>query len=463
MLDTQAPWWNPNNPQDGHPLVRHAPDDPNYYTPDNRQLERMPGGRMAAVIVPRARADGAPVGFDATKAGVVHVDPNAPDGGVVVDVREIKANQMNAAITNARYPHEVFYQLGQPPTGRVSAQVVEPERSNPVMPGAYVAPKSAADGTQVISTSSRMQEIPMQPQRPVVSPIELPPPPVGLPQTPSIFQPQQAQPQAPPYPPYPVPPPSFNPYMPPPVDPNLAALMAQMQQTQMLMMQRLNSLPTTPVDIDPNGQFNPPLSPASSVVRRQEHSTQRVIQPVPVRAAANDTFAEDATPIGQRPARRAPVEEQERPAPRATLRRPRADMEENGVAADEPYITGFETLKIPYVQGPVAEKPRCKVIFEIPGGGKQMTSYHGVVINKKCVVLTYDTRWDGDQYLPPEDEEGQDRPFKLHVPSMKATFTVFSAGLEFSHGAFDHIVMIVKDAESLDFNVNDLKNERNSR
>ena len=81
-MSKRAAWWNPENGQDTD-VIRHAPDDHNYHYPDNRQSERMRSGIGNTVIVPKALADGRSMAFDGTKASVVHVDPDAPDGGAV--------------------------------------------------------------------------------------------------------------------------------------------------------------------------------------------------------------------------------------------------------------------------------------------------------------------------------------------------------------------------------------------
>ncbi len=485
-LDASAPWWDPNSPQDGHPLVRHAPDDGQYYTPDPEQLSKMRSGRPT-VIVPRARRDGAPAGFDPHQASVVHVDPDAPDGGVVVDTKKITRYAMDSAIQNARYPHQVYYQLGGPPHDRPEQVRVEERRVNPVLPNAYVAPKAAADGGQ--TTNPYVQEAPMSTApAPIHAQAPLSAPPPGLPLTPSVFadqRAQQSQPQQQPYypppqqqpqypqqqPPFQMPPqPQYPqqqlPY--PPLQPQYPQqndVLAMLVQGQNQLAQALGSLgslvqraamPTQPVEVDAGGRF----SNRDQVQSRPDGNGQRVVEQRQVRQGRGDgTFDEETTPIGHRPQRKAPIRKQQedelRQVPSETRRQRYSDYLEES-PPDDPIIAGFETLKIPYITGPSPEKARVKVIFEIPGRGKQMASYHGVEATKKCVVLTYDNRWeDGNPYMPPEPEEGdehvEDVPIRLHVPSLKTTFTVYSVGMVFPHGVIDFIVLPLKEAEQLDY------------
>lgn len=95
-------------------VIRHAPDDGNYCLPDDRQLERMPPG-IGLTIIPKANDDGTSAGFDGSIAGVVHVDPDAFNGGVIVDMRGLNQSNLDLAIKSSRFPHEVFYKLGRTP------------------------------------------------------------------------------------------------------------------------------------------------------------------------------------------------------------------------------------------------------------------------------------------------------------------------------------------------------------
>ena len=56
------------------------------------------------------------------------------------------------------------------------------------------------------------------------------------------------------------------------------------------------------------------------------------------------------------------------------------------------------------------------------------------------MVLVYDTRYEeGMQCLPPE--RGEDA-FTITLAATKQTFRVCSFGQNFSHGVFDHIVLL---------------------
>jgi hypothetical protein len=153
MPVADAPWWNPDSPQDGKPLRRNAPTLNQYHHPDQRQLERMRSGIGTPLIIPKATSDGASPAFNAHEPGVVHVDPDAPDGGAIVDLTHLNRNQMRKALSQSSFPHQVYYQLGVSPSligGGFNRMVEsrEPDRQNSLLPNDYVVPKAAQDGGQ---------------------------------------------------------------------------------------------------------------------------------------------------------------------------------------------------------------------------------------------------------------------------------------------------------------------------
>src|SRR4051812_2972358 len=95
-------------------VVRHAPDDDQYHVPDQDQLRGMRGspvGRFA--VIPAARRDGRSRGFDPNVPGVVHVDPGAPDGGVIFDPSTVNPHELSAVVDRCDYPHQAYYALGK--------------------------------------------------------------------------------------------------------------------------------------------------------------------------------------------------------------------------------------------------------------------------------------------------------------------------------------------------------------
>ena len=495
MAADAAPWWNADNPQDGKPLVRHAPSLNHYHNPDQRQLERMRTGIGTPVIVPKATSDGASPAFNAHEAGVVHVDPDAPDGGVIVDLTHLDRRQMRSALAQSAYPHQVFYQLGVPPSlvgkgfGRTAVGGGgDAPRQNPLMPNDYVVPKAAQDGGQqngyyahtpgfgpvaptlVNGYSPPMptpayqaaQETPhMFPPVPQLPTAPQPAPPPPQPAAGPAPAPPQVQQYAPPQPQY-APPPPVQQYAPPQpqyqpfpvpmqavpaIDPGIMSMIAQMQHAMQGLTAGLVSVNQKVGEL----AAAPPraLPPAAALAAR---ARTRPVDDNPYRQEAGATF--DDTAMRPIPRGRQADEEgvgsrrDEQPERRQTL----ADLK----ADDEPrdgIIVGFEALKLPYVLGPKGVKPRRQVFFELPHVGSHAVRYHDVIVAKNSLTLVYDTRYeDGDMYVPPEMGDNE---ITVHLPHLKKTFKVSSVGLSFGMGVFDLIVLPKHAEEALDMGTED--------
>src|SRR5262245_55325577 len=233
MAATDAPWWdNPGTGSDA-PVVRHVPAgrQDEYHYPDSRQLDRMRSG-LETVVVPKARRDGGSSAFDCSRASVVHVDPNAPDGGTVVDLRQVSRQDLRQALSQSTYPHEVFYKLGISPDALEPrrSRPATPRRENPLLPNSYVVPAAAQDGGQVsyMDPSHQEEPMPLQPVPPL-QPLSSGPAPTNGPvpaAQPAYYPPQ---PQQSPY--YPPPPQGYGvPVAPPAVDPNLQHMLGHLMQ-----------------------------------------------------------------------------------------------------------------------------------------------------------------------------------------------------------------------------------------
>lgn len=512
MLNLDAPWWNAANPQDGMPIVRHAPDNENYHYPDGRMLERIRSGIGQPVLIPKAKRDGSSPGFDARVPGVVHVDPDAPDGGVVVDLQQVSAESMNKALAVSSYPHQVFYRLGVNPreldSDNEPSRTRESERAAPVGAG-YVVAKAGRDGApegygasvpqvtsgqqaainrpllyqiqeeQAVNPTPPLSSLPpIAPANPQVQsgPAAVPAaqaapthyyqpaPPLGYPQPAPPSYPQQVgMPQYVPQPVYP-PQPLHDP------------VMMQMMQNMAATMQSLHKLAEArqveskpvapPTGVRPGRLITAPLN---------SHGQQRTTS-----RKANSIFAQDdVRPIPNRPPQRTqddgydddemlqgdladningyeddgdehtdgPVKRngrtslvQERNQAASTRKRQTLKDVERTQTKDDGVIYGFETLGIEYVTGPLPQKAKRQVFFEFPKIGKSSSRFHEVIDGKNSVTLVYDTRYEeGTQYLPPDLS---DTVIKLTVPHLKKEFTVTSMDIVYSHGVFDHIVLI---------------------
>lgn len=460
-----ASFWDNPDATDDKPVVRHAPDDGQYHHPDWDVVGRMPGSKVGAfAVIPSAKKNGISKGFNGTKAGVVHVDPDAPDGGAILDVSQIGEQAMDEALALSNYPHEVFYRLGAAPelavphTESPRLRMPERPRTNPVMPGAYVVPDSRKDGRQIapLATNLIADGMTPAPYSPTYQPQESfvaanhqqpnlgPAPSLGSyqqQQHPQIAgnQPQGGVPMLP-----------YGYQMPqmmmPPPDPNMAhvlnavaALTQQVQQMQqptqpMRMPQQAPRLSTMPTDRD---EFRPPnrigKAPRGDKAARKKARLRMKERQAKFRPQEYDEDEEVGVPPSTRlamPTKIPGKQKSKHQRLNSYVKTPK----------HEKVITGFDELKIDFVVGPTPLKPRRRVIFSLPHG-KQSAYFHGVYESEACVALVYDTRYEGSQLLLENLGEAQ-----ITLAVDDEVHTVSSLGLNFQIGVLD-VVVLVKHTE----------------
>jgi hypothetical protein len=401
-MPTKAQDWDWDNPDNNDAsAVRHAPDRDQYHLPDDimsRQIRPSRVGRFATI--PAANANGTSKGFNVNEPSVVHVDPHAPDGGVIFDPAAVSKNDLDRAIAGSNYPHQVYYQLsGAPPLKRGLNHVQEE------------------------------QPVPPMPQQP-------PPQPYHQPQ---VAQQPQPLPQAAPQP-YPMmpPPPAYQaqPDMTMQLLAQIAQGMAALQQGMAASQQQQYApQPPAPRVAPPREERMQTLPPEMRKVRGRGEDED--LSARPIRARRREEDDEEEAPPSPRRTRPSLVEER-----RQTVK----DYDER-LAEDAPrdgVITGFETLNLPWLTGPVGTKPRFQVFFDMPSG-RVSANFHDVIDSEHNVVLVYDTRYeDGMQYLPPDMN---DQPLHITVPRLKKDFLVCSMGFHFQFGAFDMIVLVKPPSE----------------
>jgi len=517
MSTQHAAFWDNPESQGNTPVIRHAPDQHNYHLPDSDQLSHMRGSKVGRfATIPAANRDGTSKGFDPTVAGPVHVDPDAPDGGVIFDPNNVRKGDVNRAVNASQYAHQAFYALGTPAPlmgigrnklagyGQHQSNGFDVDRGpNPHMPNTYVTP-SAENGRQAEIPSFvangygpglasapqyRAQEeqalnpVPPLGQLPPLGPVQMAAPqPMQAPQpqqpqyaTPGYFPPQQPQPQHYPPPQYAQPPQS---YAPPPMDPAMQAMMAGMvglQNTvaalaaQVQQGQRAPLPPTTGVSQNPLPVGRPPV-PLSTMPVEMQQGRRGGRGQYDKDDRDDGDFEDTARPIRKQVKRNKQTQEIESEEDnsreeRSLVSRRNRENEDEGRQTvrqveehnqePEGVIYGFESLELPFVDGPIARKAKKKVIFEIPGAGNHMAQFHDVIVSKECVVLVYDTRYEeGTQYIPPELGEvvitvramGKDKNGKD-----AKSYKVSSMGFSYSFGVFDHIVLVKNEEEQVDY------------
>lgn len=115
-------------------------------------------------------------------------------------------------------------------------------------------------------------------------------------------------------------------------------------------------------------------------------------------------------------------------------------------------ISGFETLEMPFVNGPLPVKPKKEVYFEMPNMGTMAARYHEIQDGGTCLALIYDTRYeDGYQFMPPALG---DVKIKMTVPRENKTYYCSSVGIHFNCGVLDIVVLFKHTQDSEDMEEN---------
>lgn len=392
------PWWGEKSGY-GDGVQAHTADPTQYHYLDDRQSERVRSGHPLArgVVVPRSGIHGESLGFDCNKAAVVHVDPDAPDGGIVVDLSRVTPEQVERAARGANYPHEVYYHLGHHPTVKNGNAITlpssqpEPARNNPLMPGQYVVPRSSADGTQV-GPQSGDQSLALRHHVQVVPETQ---------ETPVANQPASA-------------------YRPPIAYPGL--------------------MPSASPQPQPQPQITQPAAPPIDLVQlahiifQMQQASQIQPAPVPLPVAATPT----PPPVSSGP----------RPPQPSSPPQTVEDWKQASQLPKDGIIAGFDTLDIPFITGPIPKKPTLDVYFDFGNLGHIRSRYHELLETDNAVVLVFDTRYEeSDHYLPPTNKE---EPFKLNCPKKKKSYTVLSTGVQFAIGCIDLVVLALQQTSSVE-------------
>ena len=441
---SQAPWWGDPKAKDGKPVVAHTPDDTKYHYTDDRQNERMRMGIMG-VVIPRANDDGTSKGFESDQAGVVHVDPDAPDGGAVVDLASLTKQGYYDAFSRSQYPHEVFYRLGRNPgeVAQAPPQRKPPSRNNSLVPSdAYIVPAADQEGLQHL-VNPYQEQVPMQPVPPLpplpqfvpTAPAqpEAPMSQLGVPSAPAPVQ-YQPQPQPQPQQYQPQPQPQYYPQPVPPVT-QPSPEIAQMQHTLSQVVNVVNGL-AQQINQRPPVAPLPTAPPPKLRMMPEEDNVRRGRQPT------EETANVGTIPRRSRAAK--PDEEAEEWEPAQTLAQIR-DAEQTEERRDG-LVMGFETLEMPFVTGPLPTKPKKRVWFTLPDGGTFEARYHDICEGKGCIALVYDTRYeDGIQFAPPDLG---DKVIELRIPGNKKRkqpdkiYQCSSMGFHYNVGTLEHVVLV---------------------
>lgn len=354
---TNRPDWSPHA-QPPHPVtgvIAHTPDPAKYFKQ---------GG---ATVIPRAKG-GVSRGFEPRRAWpVLTIDPGYQDS-FKVDMSKVtkQSSAAAAAEIGTDNPQATWRMAAQQNTISQSVPVevaVPAVRERPAGQTGYMVPQGTLGGAQIFEKESDVSIL--HPHSNIAAPMT----PVPLDGVPQMSTPQSA----PPNPPLIVPaaPVYSGPLSPQP--PMLRANENLVDVALAAMLQEIKAL---------RSEFCAPAQPAvvaedvvNSVVAELRKEMRDFQQTVLEMLRPPD---EDA----------------------------KQDMYDDSSLTKPAELAVPEDTLISFLTNPPS-KPGIPVMFDLGVGGIHNKRFHDVAVNNKWLALIYDTRYEGDQFIPPPTEEGQ--------------------------------------------------------
>jgi len=399
--------WADTYKDDDNPVIAHTPDETAYHSASSGAMQQSGMSLGGATMLPRANDDGTSKGNDHEVAGVVCVDPGAPDGGAVVDLSRVDSGTIDLAISKSKGAAHAYYNLSalnQAKEAQIRKQ--QSQQVNPKMPG-YVVPKANAIGVQHQSQPGS-QHLGSQPSQ-IVNPSQY------------LQGSSQMSNQT-------------------PTEPMLlqtaptAAPVVQAPAVPIQATPPVSTIPQVPLQV--GAPVNQPPSQESQAMYGLQNQLSQLSETLSqfMNYQIQQAHLAAASPAPQPQ----PVEVVVEPKMQTV-----AELDE--AAKSTMKLAGFETLAMPYIVGPLAEKPKKRVIFNMGAQGGTMQSwYHDVIASNGNVVLIYDIRFEfGNQFAPPDQSSAETpTPIRLTCPDMEnREFEVLSMGQQFTIGVLDVIVL----------------------
>lgn len=337
-------------------------------------------------MIPRSKKDYGSLGFS-TAPGVLNIDPSDPvkgTGGLTIDMEKLDADTMKAAAAQSNGdPATAWDFVAQ---GRATPPVPQPvnlqgNSGDSQMVGTAMHPQHAAHGHSSSQPIVNQSVKPPEGTRPASPPQSI----------------SEAQASSPGYPhtSQPSPPVNFNTQ---PVYPPQAAVPQPESHTQAMlqqMMQMMHEIASRPAG--PPTQLPLPSPPAMPPA--QPADTESLVDQVNKARAEKDRM-------------KAEILEAIRDE---FFTGTEGDPDPETSDASEPLLAVPEDTGLSFLTSPPS-KPGVVVIFDLGQlGGSHLKRYHHVASRDIWISLIYDSRYEGDQFIPPATDEGQP-PITISFP-----------------------------------------------
>jgi hypothetical protein len=196
--------------------------------------------------------------------------------------------------------------------------------------------------------------------------------------------------------------------------------------------------------------------PPPSPVMKQAYTTQPAVAlpPAPVAAGVNELMLQGMQAILQTlKEMQSPPDKQPGPPPEIVPEPELSWSQTKDRLAEKVLVRDAPAEDTPYTRigmdflGDPPKAPTVKVIFKT-ASGLYRTKYHAVARRGICLSLVYDSRYDGDQYIPSNTAEGE--VIHVSIPSYKIEVDVDVFDYHNQIGCLDVLNLVIVEKDRLD-------------
>ncbi len=195
----------------------------------------------------------------------------------------------------------------------------------------------------------------------------------------------------------------------------------------------------------PGINYRPPIIPESSevdvIVDGVKKGKMDLDKPAAPAQPEAEVHPSPPTATEEKPKRGRRKKSTSTPDPQVEQLLARIQELEAKLAEQEPHPATTDQVGLPYLTNPPS-KPACEVIFDLGKGGKHLKRFHDVIVSEVTLGFVYDTRFEGDQFIPPTTGE-EDEPFLVTLVRDNQTFRVLNPfPMGYRLGCLDVIVLL---------------------
>jgi len=204
----------------------------------------------------------------------------------------------------------------------------------------------------------------------------------------------------------------------------------------------------------PGIRYEPPVVPPNSEVevivdgvKKGKMNLDKKPQPVEEEIVEDNNSSPPPSPSSEQKPRRGRRRKSTQNEEVSALLAKIAELEAKLAAKEQgPIPATTDQLGLDYLTNPPS-KPSYEVIFDLGRGGKHLKRFHDVIVSDVTIGFVYDTRYEGDQFIPPTTGE-EDEPFSVTLVKENQTFRVLNPiPLGYRLGCLDVVVLLRSNSD----------------